>query len=203
MALLRLSVSASHSTAMGAKQSQQKTRTNELDISDIAASQHAPAAAASSTHAALSSASTSPALTSLSSKHNKLTQAWAPQQSRYVQHDKPGDEVTEWKADEEEKERDDGNDDDKQGSNAQNGFGGEDLFGKYKTAGTASGDAGGAVLGKRSGIVSGVKAASGVDRRQQPQRAAAAIGMTAVLEDDEGVDDSAVRKHDIARIVAG
>ena len=172
---------------MGARQSQQKARSGDLDITDIAANQSPAASAAhSSTHPALSSATASPALTSLSSKTSKLAQqAWgAPQQSRYIQHDtKAEDQVTEWKPDEEEKQTAD--DDDGNGSGGK-GAVGEDLFGKYKSG--EGGGAGGA--GKRSGIVSGVKAASGVERRQQAQPTTS--GMNTLMEDDEGVDDSAV-----------
>ena len=172
---------------MGARHSQQKARSTELDITDIASNKQPPAAAAltasSATHTAVSSATTSPALTSLSSK--LAQQAWAPQQSRYIQQDsRAEDQVTEWKPDDEEKEEDDI-------STQGKSHAGEDLFGKYRGAAAAGGSNGsGAVLGKRSAIVSSVKAASSVERRQ-PSRVAAP-GMTAPLEDDDGVDDSAV-----------
>lgn len=182
---------------MGAKHSQQHSRSAELDITDIAADK-LPTNRTSATHTtALSSATSSPALTSLSSKHSKLTpQAWsAPQQSRYMQStERAEDAVTEWKAEQEEKQTDD----DEQRTKGGQAAAAEDLFGKYKSAaGSAgndgSGGSGGGAVAKRSGIVSGVKAASSVGRRQQQsQQQTTTTGLGALLEDEEGVDDSAV-----------
>ena len=163
---------------MGAKQSHNKARLADLGITDLAADKQPPTAA-SSTLAARSSASTSPALTSLSSTNGKLAQhAWQqPQQSRYAQPDtKAEDAVTEWKPDEEEKQREE----DAAGEQTS----AEDPFSKYRN-GAASGRGGAA---QRSGIVNGVKATSGGGQRQQPQ-----LTMNAVADDEEeGVDDSGV-----------
>ena len=180
---------------MGARQSKQKARAAELDITDIAANKQPSALTAtapSSTLAAQSSASTSPALSSLSSKQSKLTQqAWAPQHSRYVQQDKAEDAVTQWTPDEEEKENDD---EGGEGKAANNGQAGDDLFGKYRSGKTAGSDGSGGVAGKRSGIVNNVTAASSVDRRQQPQPNSARLN-TLMDDDDDGVDNSAVSAH--------